>query len=121
MVGAASERLDLLQRVVAPGALPVRSQRVLVNSRPLGDEPHGSGWKLAGDHVHGLDVDRGLIVGVRRVEMRFGPGGGWPAVLAFGGYASFTTGRRRPVTVAGALVVLVCLSLRQAALPEFYV
>ena len=39
---------------------------------------------------------------------------GVPAVLAFGRYASLTTVRRRPVTVAGALVVLVCLSLREA-------
>jgi hypothetical protein len=46
---------------------------------------------------------------------------GVPAVLAFGCYASFTTGSRRPVTVAAALVVFVCLSLRQAALQEFYV
>jgi hypothetical protein len=46
---------------------------------------------------------------------------GVPAVLAFGCYASLTTRSRRPVTVAAALVVLVCLSLRQAALPEFYV
>jgi hypothetical protein len=46
---------------------------------------------------------------------------GVPAVLGFGVYASLTTGRRRPVVVAGALVVLVCLWLRHAALPEFYV
>jgi predicted lipase len=46
---------------------------------------------------------------------------GVPAVLAFGCYASLTAGSRRPVTVAAALVVLVCLSLRQAAAQEFYV
>jgi hypothetical protein len=46
---------------------------------------------------------------------------GVPAVLAFGCYASFAAGSRRPVAVAGALVVFVCLSLRQAALQEFYV
>jgi hypothetical protein len=46
---------------------------------------------------------------------------GVPAVLGFGCYASVTAGSRRPVTVAGALVVLVCLSLRQAAVQEFYV
>jgi hypothetical protein len=46
---------------------------------------------------------------------------GVPAVLAFGCYASLTAGRRRPVAVAGALVVLVCLWLREAAFPEFYV
>ena len=40
---------------------------------------------------------------------------GIPAVLALGCYASFTTGRRRPVAIAGALVVLTCIGLREAA------
>jgi hypothetical protein len=45
---------------------------------------------------------------------------GVPAVLAFGCYASFTTRSPRPVALAGALVALVCLGLREAAVQGFY-
>jgi hypothetical protein len=44
---------------------------------------------------------------------------GMPAVLAFGCYASLTAGSRRHVTIAGVLVVLICLGLRQAAAPVY--
>jgi hypothetical protein len=44
---------------------------------------------------------------------------GMPAVLAFGCYASFTAGSRRPVTIAGVLVALICVGLRQAAAPVY--
>jgi hypothetical protein len=40
---------------------------------------------------------------------------GMPAVLAFGCYASASAGSRRPVTIAGVLVAITCLGLRQAA------
>jgi hypothetical protein len=43
---------------------------------------------------------------------------GLPAVLAFGCYASFTAGSRRPAAIAGALVALTCLGLREAAAPD---
>jgi hypothetical protein len=45
---------------------------------------------------------------------------GVPAVLALGCYASFSRRSRTPVTIAAVLVVLVCLSLREAAVQEFY-
>ena len=45
---------------------------------------------------------------------------GVPAVLAFGCYASFTTRSPRPVVLAGALVILVCLGLEEAAVQELY-
>ena len=45
---------------------------------------------------------------------------GIPAVLALGCYASFSAGRRRPVAIAGALVVLTCVGLREAAAPDLY-
>ena len=41
-------------------------------------------------------------------------------MLALGCYASFTAGRRRPVAIAGALVVLTCVGLREAAAPDLY-
>ena len=44
---------------------------------------------------------------------------GIPAVLALGCYASFTARSRSQVTVAGVLVVLVCLGLRHAAGPVY--
>jgi hypothetical protein len=40
---------------------------------------------------------------------------GMPAVLAFGWYASAVARSRRPVTLAGVLVALTCVGLRQAA------
>ena len=43
---------------------------------------------------------------------------GMPAVLAFGCYATLTAGRRGPVVIAGVLVMLTCLGLREAAAPE---
>src|SRR5215218_6630821 len=43
---------------------------------------------------------------------------GVPAVLGFGCYASFTTRSPRPVVLAGALIVLVCLGLEEAAVQE---
>ena len=45
---------------------------------------------------------------------------GMPAVLAFGCYVSASTHSRRPVTIAGALVWLVCLGLRRAAMADLY-
>ena len=45
---------------------------------------------------------------------------GVPAVLGFGCYASIASGSRRPVAIAGALVVLVCLGLDGAAAPDMY-
>ena len=45
---------------------------------------------------------------------------GVPAVLAFGCYASASTLSRRPVTIAAAMVWLVCLGLRQAAEADLY-
>jgi len=45
---------------------------------------------------------------------------GVPGVLALACYASMTRHSRRPVTVAGVLVALVCLGLRAAAAPDFY-
>jgi hypothetical protein len=44
---------------------------------------------------------------------------GVPAVLAFGCYASAHVRSRRPVTIAGVLVVAVCVGLRQAAGGDF--
>jgi hypothetical protein len=46
---------------------------------------------------------------------------GVPAVLGLGCYASLSTRSRRPVTLAAALVVLVCVGLREAAVQEFHV
>jgi hypothetical protein len=46
---------------------------------------------------------------------------GVPAVLGLGCYASVAARSRRPVTIAAGLVVLVCVSLREAAVQEFYV
>ena len=40
---------------------------------------------------------------------------GMPAVLALGCHASAGARSRRPVTIAGVLVALTCLGLRQAA------
>ena len=45
---------------------------------------------------------------------------GVPAVLAFGCYASFTLRRRRPVVLAGLLVMASGLGLQMAAAPVFY-
>jgi hypothetical protein len=45
---------------------------------------------------------------------------GVPGVLAFGCYASFATGSRRPVALAAILLVITCAGLRAAAAPAPY-
>ncbi len=38
-------------------------------SSPIGDEPHGSRRKLAGNDGEGLDIDRGFVLGITRVKV----------------------------------------------------
>jgi hypothetical protein len=55
---------------VAAGAIPVRSEFGSVEIRPFDNESRRSRRELAGYDGKSLDVDRGLVVAVSRVEVR---------------------------------------------------
>jgi hypothetical protein len=80
VVDGLTERLDRFKTLVTARAFPVLPELGLVSSRPFDHEPAGPRRQVASDDDEVLDVDRGLIAPVRRVEMRpCAVRGGWAA------------------------------------------
>src|SRR5438046_491975 len=70
IVELSAERLDRLQPLLVLRALPVLAQFTLVHLRPVRDELPSAWRQAAGDDLERLDVDRGFLAAIGRVEVR---------------------------------------------------
>jgi hypothetical protein len=63
------QRVDVVQRVLAAGALPIRGQLIAVKLRPLADEAQGRSRQRALQHVQRVDRDRSVVLRVAGMEV----------------------------------------------------